>query len=216
MKKIKDFLNERKDLFLFIGVLLVVVATILTVANLVDKSDGDFVLVPGPNEPVVNPDVDPVIEQEKMILPINEDYIVVKDYFDLNNPDTLHNAVFNLGNSMVESTGMSYAASNNNVFDVLAAYSGKVLSVTENNLEGYEVVILHEDNLKTYYLSLSEVNVKENDEVKIGDVIGKAGTSILDTLAGIHVHFEIEKDGKFINPTYAYNKMISELETEDK
>lgn len=117
---------------------------------------------------------------------------------------------------MIESTGVSYAASDNTIFDVHAALSGKVIDVNSNNLEGYEVVIQHENNIKTHYLSLSEVNVKENDTVKINDVIGKAGTSVIDTLAGAHVHFQISKDNIFINPKYAYNKMVEELDSLEK
>lgn len=94
-KKIKIFLSERKDLLLFIGVLLVILATILTVANLSDSSENEFVLIPSDDSEVVNPQIE---EKEKLTLPIEEEYIIVKEFFDLNEPSTLENAIFNLGN----------------------------------------------------------------------------------------------------------------------
>ncbi|MBN1821555.1 MAG: M23 family metallopeptidase [Prolixibacteraceae bacterium] len=63
---------------------------------------------------------------------------------------------------------------------------------------GKTLLIDHGFGFKTLYAHLSGYNVKAGDTVKRGDVIafvGNAGTS-----SGPHLHYEIIKDGKKINP----------------
>jgi stage II sporulation protein Q len=86
------------------------------------------------------------------------------------------------------------------VFDVTAALGGKVTLVDDNAVVGLQVEVTHEDGLVTVYQSLGEVAVKLGDEVKQDQVIGKAGRSVFEKDHGIHVHFEVRKDGIPVNP----------------
>jgi murein DD-endopeptidase MepM/ murein hydrolase activator NlpD len=45
---------------------------------------------------------------------------------------------------------------------------------------------------------MSEINVKAGDTVEQGVIIGKAGNSGASTAP--HLHFELHKDGKAVNP----------------
>ena len=63
---------------------------------------------------------------------------------------------------------------------------------------GKHIVIKHDDHFKTLYSQLSEMNVKEGDVVKKGQIIGKVGSSGQST--GPHLHYEVIKDGKHQDP----------------
>ncbi|MFC0875116.1 peptidoglycan DD-metalloendopeptidase family protein [Saccharicrinis sp. FJH2] len=63
---------------------------------------------------------------------------------------------------------------------------------------GKLVEIDHRNSYVTRYAQLSDFAVKEGDQVKKGDVIGYVGQSGLST--GPHLHYEVFKDGKNVNP----------------
>ena len=83
---------------------------------------------------------------------------------------------------------------------VFSVYAGTVESVEDTLMDGKVVVIKHTDNLKTIYKSLGDVCVEEGDKVKKGEEIGTMGTSTNEQAEGIHLHFEVEKDGKLVDP----------------
>src|SRR5699024_7622869 len=62
------------------------------------------------------------------------------------------------------------------------------------------VIMSHDDGIETYYASLTETKVQEGDEVKQGDILGIAGKNVFSADSGVHVHFEIHKDGVEVNP----------------
>ena len=90
--------------------------------------------------------------------------------------------------------------------DVKAAMAGTVKRAEADNILGNIVVIEHTGNQRTVYAGLSELGVKEGDKVNAGHVIGKAGTPPFEQKDGAHLHFEYEKDGKFIDPVSAMAK----------
>lgn len=63
---------------------------------------------------------------------------------------------------------------------------------------GNIVIINHGNGIETYYAHCSKLDVEEGAKVIAGDVIGKVGSTGNST--GPHLHFEIRKDGKYINP----------------
>ena len=84
---------------------------------------------------------------------------------------------------------------------VKAVYDGEVTSVSTSTLKGTTVVIKHDDGLESSYSLLENVKVKAGDKVKKGDVIGYVGdTGIFETADGTHLHFELRKDGKLVDP----------------
>lgn len=96
-------------------------------------------------------------------------------------------------------TAIDFTSSDQNVY---AAADGVVKEIGHNDLDGYYVIISHEEGYTTKYLSLAEtVSLKANDKVEQGQLLGKMSTSQgRESLDGAHLHFEIWKDGEAINP----------------
>lgn len=220
--KIKRFFIDKKELLVFIAVVVVVFATVITIASLAlsdtPVQGGDPTQTP--DDPVVNPgDEDdepnnPVVEpKSKFMVPVSGEYEVVRIFFDSSLSDEeLVSAIIFTGSYMIESKGISYAKSDNSVFDVCSIYDGKVTSVEEDELNGVCVTIQHADDVVSIYSSLSNVNVKVNDTVKVGQVIGKASTSLMDVETGVHVHLEVLVNDKYVNPTTVFGKELSEVQ----
>jgi murein DD-endopeptidase MepM/ murein hydrolase activator NlpD len=91
---------------------------------------------------------------------------------------------------------------------VKAAADGMVEKIYKDNGLGITIIINHGNGLKTKYCNLSSDNmVKENQKVKQGEVISGVGdTAIFEIGDQPHLHFEVIKDGKNVDPkTYLPN-----------
>ncbi len=82
--------------------------------------------------------------------------------------------------------------------DVVATADGVVHETRNSPDYGKYIVIEHDMEFKTLYAHLSSIEVSEGDKVSWGDVIGKIGSTGRST--GPHLHYEIIKRGKRINP----------------
>ncbi|MNI34412.1 Murein DD-endopeptidase MepM [compost metagenome] len=81
---------------------------------------------------------------------------------------------------------------------VYAAGAGKVITTDKDSSHGKYIVVEHPGGLQTWYLHLSSIDVSTGDTVTKGESIGKLGNTGRST--GPHLHFEIVKQGKQINP----------------
>ncbi len=82
---------------------------------------------------------------------------------------------------------------------VCAAADGTVAKIGQDSY-GKTVTIEHNDGFKTVYAQLGEVNVNTGDKVTVGSVIGTVGESIGENMTEPHLHYELHKDGKPVNP----------------
>ena len=138
---------------------------------------------------------------ERMIRPAAEGANMTMKFYDENASDKEKEAALvQYGSSFNPHTGVDFARKDGKPFDVLAALSGTVQSVETNPLNGQEVRIAHDNGTETIYQSLGEVKVKEGDKVSQGDVLGTAGRNKVEKDSGIHLHFEVKKDGDVVNP----------------
>ncbi len=85
---------------------------------------------------------------------------------------------------------------------VRSILDGKVRYARYHGGHGKTIIVRHANGLETVYAHLSKYLVKENQEVKKGDVIGKGG--VTGNSRGSHLHLEVRYHGKSINPEYLF------------
>lgn len=83
--------------------------------------------------------------------------------------------------------------------EIFAAADGTVVKVKRSNTGyGYHMIIDHGNGVQTCYAHCSDMYVKQGQEVKAGEPIGKVGSTGNST--GTHLHFEIRINGEYVDP----------------
>lgn len=82
--------------------------------------------------------------------------------------------------------------------NVMASANGVVKISAKEDANGNYIFIEHADGYATKYMHLKDRNVSVGDNVTAGDIIGHVGNTGKST--GPHLHFEILKDNKVLNP----------------
>ncbi len=97
-----------------------------------------------------------------------------------------------------------------------AAGAGRVVARSYNRGHGNFVKIRHNGTYETLYAHMSRFakGVKVGTNVRQGQIIGYAGSTGLST--GPHLHYEIIKNGKHVNPMTVKLPAISNLGAADK
>lgn len=88
---------------------------------------------------------------------------------------------------------------------VCSAADGTVTYVTEDPLYGKTVAITHSDGSILYYSGLDTVSVKRDDRVKRGDKIGTLGDIPCESSDSAHLHLEMVRGGKYVDPLSMYS-----------
>ncbi len=83
---------------------------------------------------------------------------------------------------------------------VTACAEGRVVMAENRISTGWSIVIEHLPGLYSLYYHLSEMNVKEGEYVKQGEIIGKSGSTGLAT--GPHLHWEVRLNGSAVRPEF--------------
>lgn len=81
---------------------------------------------------------------------------------------------------------------------ILASGSGAVVEVGEDSVYGRYVRIAHRDGYESLYAHAEEVLVRRDEPVGAGRVIALSGSTGASTAP--HLHFEIRKDGRPVDP----------------
>lgn len=97
--------------------------------------------------------------------------------------------------------GVDIKSTSGSPFEVVAATSGTVTKVQNNQLMGKTVEITAD---KTGYVesyqSLSSTAVQPGQIVQQGAVLGQSGTSLYEQGQGNHLYFAVQKDGQPVDP----------------
>lgn len=109
-------------------------------------------------------------------------------------------ALIQVGTTFMPHTGIDFVEPDGQAFDVVAALSGKVVSVQKHPKNGNTVEINHGEGLVTVYQSVTDVQVAEGDEIEQGTVFAKAGQNDIESDLGVHLHFETRLNGESVNP----------------
>lgn len=83
-------------------------------------------------------------------------------------------------------------------YEIVASDNGVVTTSGKHSTYGNRVVITHNNGYETLYAHLSSIDVKVGQTVSQGTKIGVMGSTGRST--GVHLHFEVFKDGSNINP----------------
>ena len=83
--------------------------------------------------------------------------------------------------------------------DVAAANSGKVVYAADLGIYGNCVVLDHGMGVQSLYAHLSSIGVREGEDVRKGQLLGKSGQTGL--AGGDHLHFSMLVSGQFVNAT---------------
>ena len=104
--------------------------------------------------------------------------------------------------------GMDFSAPEGT--EVFATGDGVVVKVKRlYNGYGRHVVIRHGFGYETLYAHMSKSMVRPGDRVKRGQVIGLVGST--GTSTSSHLHYEVHKDGRKVNPAqYYFNDLTPE------
>lgn len=101
--------------------------------------------------------------------------------------------------------GIDFALLPNTV--IMASASGKVVFSDFTAKDGNIIIIQHQDSFISVYKHCASLLKKEREYVKQGEIIALSGNSGYNT-SGPHLHFEIWKNGKPVNP----KKLLINLE----
>ncbi|OGU53913.1 MAG: hypothetical protein A2V66_17065 [Ignavibacteria bacterium RBG_13_36_8] len=94
--------------------------------------------------------------------------------------------------------GIDFAVKNGT--PIFATAGGLVLFAEYTTEDGYMLMIQHDNNLISVYKHCSILLKKERDYLVQGELIALSGNTGYNT-TGSHLHFEIWKQGKVIDPT---------------
>ena len=108
-------------------------------------------------------------------------------------------------------SGMDFSAKTGT--PIYATGDGKISKVRRSR-RGYgnHVVIDHGYGYKTLYAHMKKYAVKKGQKVKRGEVIGYVGST--GTSVAPHLHYEVHKDGRKINPVNFYFNYLNPEEYE--
>ncbi|WP_027415191.1 M23 family metallopeptidase [Aneurinibacillus terranovensis] len=146
----------------------------------------------------------PVAQTDKpFIWPVKEaaQTQTVMNYFDASaDKKEQEAALVQYDHSYWPNTGLDIAAKDKKAFDVIASADGKVTKAERDPMLGFEVEVEHPGGLKTVYASLDDAKVAVGDQVTKGEVLGTAGRNVFEKDLGIHLHFEVRKNGEAVQP----------------
>ncbi|MBN2411475.1 peptidoglycan DD-metalloendopeptidase family protein [candidate division KSB1 bacterium] len=120
-----------------------------------------------------------------------KDYVITAQY----------GAEFRFYNNFIKHKGIDLRAERGT--DVYTSADGTVFKAvetfTKNKGYGKYIILQHQDGFKTLYAHLDNINVKEGQNVKTGQIIGQLGNTGQST--GPHLHFELIHQDEHKDPS---------------
>ena len=208
-RKFKKFVVPSLYLFAIVVFSIGLYFTEKAINNKKFKNKGNIEYVD--NEIVEENEYIPVIVEEITIMKpfLNDKIVVNKHFYDIEDETTnQEDSIIFYENTYLQNSGIDYKDKEG--FDVISILDGKVIEISDNKILGKTIKIKHSNDLISTYQSLSNISVKENDNVLRGQVIGESGTCNLYPNDS-NLHFELYDKGKIVNPEKYYNKSINEL-----
>ena len=154
----------------------------------------------------------PVVSTSSIIVRpyLDSNVSIYKTFYDYQDEiSNQENSIILYEGIYMQNSGVDYTSDNS--FDVISILDGTVINVYENEILGTSIEIRHNNDLISVYQSLSDVTVKEGDNVIQGQILAKSGLSNINRELNNHLHFELYYKGTIVNPEEYYNKSVDEL-----
>ncbi len=174
----------------------------------VASNESDYVYV---NKTILTNEV-PVANTDIAISkPYTSDKVQVsKKFYDLESSDEdKQNAIIFYNDTYMQNSGVLYKS--DEPFEIVSILDGTVVDIKKDEILGNVVEIKHANNLISTYEGLSEINVKKDQTINQGDIIGKSGNINLGETIDNGLLFELIYDGKIVNPEKYFDKKLNEL-----
>lgn len=88
--------------------------------------------------------------------------------------------------------------------EIVAPAAGKIVMAENRIATGWTIIIEHMPGLYTMYYHMSQLKVKEGQNVQQGDLLGLSGATGFAT--GPHLHWEVRLNSVIVNPDYFIEK----------
>ena len=132
-----------------------------------------------------------VVNDEEFVLPCTDE--IIKDYSDS------YAVKSNTMNDWRVHNGVDFKAEEGS--EIKAVRTGSVLAIYHSSLWGTVVEIDHGAGITVRYCGIGkDCRVTADDVVEKGQVIGTVSTIPVEAADGIHLHLEVLKNGKIIDP----------------
>ena len=135
-----------------------------------------------PSQPAVGPELEGL---PQLALPLAKTHVASPYGY---RPDPVLHVMNHPGVDLAATTGTP----------VSAARGGTVTHAGPGGTYGNLVIVQHEGGFETRYAHLSAVTVQKGDKVEAGQEVGKVGSTGYSS--GPHLHFELRRDGKTVDP----------------
>jgi murein DD-endopeptidase MepM/ murein hydrolase activator NlpD len=108
--------------------------------------------------------------------------------------------------------GMDFSAPTGT--EIFATGDGEVILAKRTwNGFGLHVIIRHGFGYETLYAHMSKIMVRKGQKLKRGDIIGLVGST--GTSVAPHLHYEVHKDGRKVNPAQYYFNDLTPAQYEE-
>ena len=191
-------------------------AAIIMSLVLLDKVQNEKVLKDDSNYTYVNGSIFKndisFIQEEKIIIKpyISDKVQILKKYYDIEgSKEDRQNAIIYYNDTYMQNSGILYMSQES--FDVISVLDGTVVDIKKDDVLGNVVEIKHSNNLISTYEGLNTINVKKDQLVKQGDVIGKSGKLQISEQVENGLLFELIYNGKMVNPEKYFDKKVNDL-----
>ncbi len=159
---------------------------------------------------IVTETTTPVMEEETIIKPFTAENVTIsKSFYDKNaSSEEQEKSLIYYENTYLQNSGVIY--SSNEEFEVVSVLDGTIIDIKQDEILNTVVYVSHNNNLTTIYYGLKDVNLKVNDIISQGDIIGTASNNKFCE-ENTSFLFEVNYSGQVINPETFYTMNIAEL-----
>ena len=208
-KKKKEFSLLIPTIFLLV---LFVITTVVYFTSRVDNyyKNIDLDNITYVSNGILNRSIPIINIADTIKMPVADNIKIVRYFYDSSlTQEEKEKAVIYYKNTYMPNTGIDYA--NDVTFDILAVYDGTVVDIEEDELLGKTVKIRHNNELISVYQGIDNIEVKKGDMVFTGSKIATSGKSKINNELGESLHFEIYKNGNYINPLTVINRKLGDI-----